>query len=66
VYGVQPRIPLDPNKPITNETPAEVEPRLTKVNHIRSLAKELLLNRAIQINHIRDEKVTETSLEPGA
>jgi hypothetical protein len=30
------------------------------------LAKELLLNRAIQTNCIHNKKVTETSLKPGA
>jgi hypothetical protein len=66
VYGVNPRIPSDENVPIDDESIAEAVPRIEQVNHARSIANELLLNRAIKTNKIRDSTVTKTSFEVGS
>jgi transposase InsO family protein len=66
LYGLSPRIPSDPNTPIPDDAePEDPEERLKNVAHVRTLANELLLNRAIRTKRIHDEAVKETSLQPG-
>jgi transposase InsO family protein len=82
VYGVYPRLPddnSDDNKAevVANEgTDNEIAVkegadelllnRIGQVNHARSLANELLLNRAIKTAQIRDDAVRKSSFEVGS
>lgn len=59
LYGVQPRIPSDPDSPTI-----PTEDRLQKITHARARANELLLVRAIRAKTVRDSLVTKPSFEP--
>ncbi|KAL1956619.1 hypothetical protein VTO42DRAFT_6966 [Malbranchea cinnamomea] len=78
LYGFHPRIPSDTNGGANSEEKAStadclvgaqqlegMEDRIGRVNHVRALANELLLNRAIRTKRIRDQLVKETRFEPG-
>ncbi|KAJ5082230.1 hypothetical protein N7532_011273 [Penicillium argentinense] len=67
VYGEHPRIPSDENSEWDDSVGPfqDWEDRVRLINHARSKANELLLNRAIKTQRIRDEAVTKTSFKPG-
>lgn len=64
VYGTLPRIPSD--KESLGEKGADREVVLQNLNDARTKANELLLNRAIRTNRIRDSMVTKTSFQEGS
>ena len=64
VYGVHPRIPSD--GPSSIESPQQDRTaQLQTLSDARTKANELLLNRAIRTNKVRDSLVTKTSFQPG-
>ena len=65
LYGIHPRLPSDSTDTVDLDAPlADWEQRLLNVNHVRSQANELLLNRALRTKRIHDETVTQTSFDP--
>ena len=65
LYGVEPRIPSDPNEPLGTDKIEDWQERIQRVTHARSKANELLLNRAIRTQKIHDLAVTKTSFTKG-
>ena len=61
VYSEQPQISSDNDDTIVAQSFAERLDILQNLNNTRTKANELLLNRAIRINRVRDSKVTKTS-----
>ena len=64
VYSIESCISGDDNMSLSSDTQIENwEECITNVNHAQSAVNELLLNRAVKMQWIRDELVKTTDLE---
>jgi hypothetical protein len=65
LYKVYFRISVNENDSLKTDVIANEKKRIVKINYARILINELLLNKAIKINKIKDIKIVKTSFEKG-
>jgi hypothetical protein len=63
LYKIYSKISVNENDSLKTDVIADEKKRIVKINYAKILVNELLFNRAIKINKIKNIKVVKTSFE---